>query len=866
VNRWQLLFGVTILAVGAGALGLRLPGLDRRPLHPDEANQAYKAGQLLFEEGRYAYDPHDHHGPSLYYLTLPALWLSGAENFAQTEAADYRIVAVLAGVAAVLLVGLLADGLGRPAAVASAVLAAISPALVFYSRYYIQESLLLCFTLALVACAWRYVRSRRTVWLVLAGAAVGLMHATKETWVIAAAAMAGSLAVVLLLERPGRAAKKTPGVVSAQHLSVASPAFLLGGRPSGPSGKRHRESFSGGYLRPWPLLAAAGVALAIVVVLYTSFFTRARGPLDSVLAYVYYAAERAPGAGLHDNPWHFYLHRLLWFHDGPGPVWTEGFIVALALVGGAAAITGRGAGTASRPLLRFLLLYTVAVTAAYSLIPYKTPWCVLTMLQGMVLLAGVGAAALWRRLRWAPARALLVPALAAGAVHLGALAWRANFDPRFYADPRNPYVYAHTATGVQRLVDLLGRLDALEGGGGRLRVNVLMPENYWPLPWYLRRFDARYAHSIPAAPDAPVVITTPDFAPQLEPRLKGPYEGRAHYGLRFGFPVRVYVARDLWSRFESSCAPKEGAPPAPARREEASPVQHRFAHRAMATDWAVIVSGGEAEYARRASAAAFERLDAIEADLSRFRPESDVSRINRLAVGEVVRVGPAAFECLAAACRAFDQTGGAFDPTVGPLVDLWRAGAPSPSDLAAARARVGMDLLAIAPDAQTVAVKREGVSLDLGGIGKGYALDRMGAVLMEWGVRAALLHGGRSTALALGPPPGRRGWRVEVRRPDTGAVLDAVVLRDRALSVSGRGEGGAARIFDPRTGRPVTGKSSAWAAAPSAALADALSTAFMVLSADEVRQYCARRPDVSAMLLSDTEGEGRVLRFGSWGN
>ncbi|MCU0981105.1 MAG: glycosyltransferase family 39 protein [Pirellulaceae bacterium] len=183
----QVLVVACLLILTAAALAIRLPRLDQRPMHGDEANQAVKAGVLL-EAGQYQYDPQEHHGPSLYWLTLPSLWLHGRETFAQTTETDYRIVPVVFGVGLIVLLWFLADGLGRGPAVLAGLFTAISPALVFYSRYYIQETLLVFFTLAALAAGWRYARDRTITWAVLCGTAVGMMHATKETWVLAAAA------------------------------------------------------------------------------------------------------------------------------------------------------------------------------------------------------------------------------------------------------------------------------------------------------------------------------------------------------------------------------------------------------------------------------------------------------------------------------------------------------------------------------------------------------------------------------------------------------------------------------------------------------------------------------------------------------
>ena len=188
MNRW---LGLALLLVTAGALALRLPEMDARPMHNDEAVNAIKIQELL-EQGTYRYDPDEYHGPVLHYATLPAIWLSGAKNSLQITEGTLRVVPVAFGAAMILLLWLMADGLGRAGTLFAGALIAISPAMMFYSRYFIHEMLLVFFTLLLLAAGWRYVRTRHMGWALLAGAAVGLMYATKETFVLPLAAMAGA--------------------------------------------------------------------------------------------------------------------------------------------------------------------------------------------------------------------------------------------------------------------------------------------------------------------------------------------------------------------------------------------------------------------------------------------------------------------------------------------------------------------------------------------------------------------------------------------------------------------------------------------------------------------------------------------------
>lgn len=267
----------------------------------------------------------------------------------------------------------------------------------------------------------------------------------------------------------------------------------------------------------------------------------------------------------------------------------------------------------------------------------------------------------------------------------------------------------------------------------------------------------------------------------------------------------------------------------------------------MHTTFEIIILGKPEEYAEQAALAAFDLLDRLEQDLSRFIHVSDVSRINALQPGEAIRLGEPAFECLDLALRVAQDTGGAFDITLGALKDYWRRRAPGRrKGWAAAAALMGMERLELRRDEQELLLKGRPVSVDLGGIGKGYAVDRMVASLREWSVSTALVHGGESSIYGLSAPPGSDGWKVAAANPARPVqALSTVMLRDRALGASSLV--GDPDILDPRTGKPVKGRLGAWSLAPSAALADALSTAFLVMPLDEIARYCLARPHCAAL-------------------
>jgi len=299
---------------------------------------------------------------------------------------------------------------------------------------------------------------------------------------------------------------------------------------------------------------------------------------------------------------------------------------------------------------------------------------------------------------------------------------------------------------------------------------------------------------------------------------------------------------------------------------------HRFSHEAMTATFEIIIAHEDKRYAEQAAWAAFEMLEKLEQDLSRFIENSDISRIHNLSVGQSLQIGLETFECLQLSRRMHSETNGAFDITVGSLLRCWlnkdkTLRRPSEEELNLARQRTGMGLLRLDETRYTIELLKDGVQVDLGGIGKGYAVDKIAELLREWSIDVALIHGGYSSVLALGAPQGTKGWLVTLSHPrNRKQTLARLVLENRAVSGSGLQRG--RHIVDPRTARPVEAKSATWACARDAATTDALSTSFMIMSPDEVKQYCSRHRDVSAMLVMAQWGkeprQEKILTFGRW--
>lgn len=302
------------------------------------------------------------------------------------------------------------------------------------------------------------------------------------------------------------------------------------------------------------------------------------------------------------------------------------------------------------------------------------------------------------------------------------------------------------------------------------------------------------------------------------------------------------------------------------------PGMKRFSHEAMATAFEVLIVHEDERYARQAALAAFNEADRLECELSRFIENSDISRINNLPANKTLRLGLDAFECLKLSSEIYAQTNGAFDITIGSLLDCWHneQGAertPSPEQLNLARQHTGTDLFQLDEEEHTIRLLASPMKIDLGGIGKGYAVDRMAELLREWSIDTALISGGYSSVLALDAPPDKNGWPLTLSNPvDRKQILARPYLQNRALGSSGLQKGW--HIIDPRTAQPVDGKLAAWSSAPDAATADALSTAFMIMIPDEIEEYCLRHPDTTSMIMLQEQDKKiqkeEIIRFGPW--
>ena len=475
-------------------------------MHTDEAVHGVLLGRLL-DGDSYRYNPREYHGPTLYYLALPLARIAGQDHGAELTEFTLRLLPALLGSALILLLIPWRTTLGPCATAWAALFIAISPLQLYYSRYFIHETLLVFFAFALVTSLLRYTQARGSIWALMAGICAGLLHATKETSVFMFAAMAGAALITCLIFRQ-------PIHVPLRHLTLG--------------------------------LAAAGV---VSMGFYSALFTHPQGAADS-LAALFHFAERAAGQG-HEKPWFTYLRWIGWNHSG-GLVWTEAFLVLLAIASVLFSNhwkTGTGrfptiGNPAPRTVILFLALYALLLTGIYSAIPYKTPWLMVAPMQIVCLLAGLGAAALASRPRTLLPRVFLISVILAATVHLAVQAGRAAY--RYSSDERVPYVYAHTSPDAVRLCGRIVQATGLLEGSERL-VQVAAKE-YWPLPWYLRSLGCvGYWPEPPNPLNAPVIVLDADDSSAAAATLAATHVAQPA-GLRPGVLLVTWFRRDIWNK------------------------------------------------------------------------------------------------------------------------------------------------------------------------------------------------------------------------------------------------------------------------------------------------------------------------------
>lgn len=485
------------IGVIASAAFLRFDDLTQRPMHADEATGARIMAKRMEGQGG-EFNPVHYHGPLLADLTMPVCRMRGESTWRDLSKGSLRFVTASAGLLLVLVPLMWRRRMGDGSALLAAALLAVSPLLTYFSRMFIHEPLLALCGAAVLGLGVAFPR-----WG-LPGVALGLMFAAKETFVISVLAWGGAVGLMLLLEW--------------RKLSVLA-------------------------AREWILCHGRNIALCLgaaaftALLCYTHGFTHLPGALDAIRTYFVY--ETTAG---HDKAWDYYLQLLAWPHEAAGVWWYGTPVVALAAMAYALS-WGRGIEPVQRRWIQLLAHSVIGHFVIYSLFAYKTPWLASLPWALTCWLAGLSLVHVSRRPRWAQATLAVM-----ATVCLWSQFQQTRLATgRYHSDARNPFAYVPSRSDVESLEEWLIQLEAMEGPMGRIAV---VGSGYWPLPWYLRRFDAvGYWPEAPAdLASCSIVVAMHEHIEALEILLEETHTPFP-YGLRDGVPMQLFVSTPLWDQW-----------------------------------------------------------------------------------------------------------------------------------------------------------------------------------------------------------------------------------------------------------------------------------------------------------------------------
>jgi uncharacterized protein (TIGR03663 family) len=515
---WQI--GIIVILLIAAVL--RLYDLNLVPLHHDEGVNGNFLVKLV-RDGDYRYDPENYHGPTLYYFAALIPWITrllfgtAARDHYGLTTITIRLIPAFFGLATIGLVFLLRRRLGSVTTLAAGLMLAISPGAVYLSRYFIHEMQFVFFTLAIVVFGLRFYDTRNPTWLILSSAAAALLFATKETALISA----GVLVIAFTLTHVYR---------SLFRKATAQPSGK-GRKPNAPRDNAFKRFVNdlGTMNLAISALIAIGIFLFLNIVFYSSFFTNSQGIYDALKTFEVW---RKTGQTAHVHSAFTYV---VWLISQEGPLLFLGIIGAVIVV-----------LKPKNSVALFVALWSFGLIAAYSLIPYKTPWLVLNFLVPLALIAGYVVQMIYE--------------LGRGQVRIVAMVIFIAFAVSAYQtidlnfinyDNDNPYyvyVYAHTRRGMLEMVNNIEQI-ARERDGAQTGITIISPD-YWPLPWYLRNFPRTAYFGRMAQSTEPLIIANEQQKAEVEASFGELYrqvpskDESGSFELRPGVRLLLYVRRN----------------------------------------------------------------------------------------------------------------------------------------------------------------------------------------------------------------------------------------------------------------------------------------------------------------------------------
>lgn len=444
MNNYKFNSGLFLFAAVLLSILIRFYDISERPLHNDEAVNSIKLKYLL-ENGNFEYDPIEYHGPSLYYFSVLGIWLTGNTELKNINEIHLRAVPIVFSLLLFLFLYLVKNHISSLTIIMASVFLILSPFLNFYSRYFIHEQLFTTLSFLLIAAIFLFNYSKKFSWLILIGILAGLLFATKETSVI----VFFSIFISILLT-------KTYKGIKPKYFLLSILPFLI-----------------------------------ITIFLYSSFFTNIKGIADSVLTYKYYLVKSSANLD-HIYPWYYYLS-LFTYNNFNSTIITELIIILLAIYGIVFSFKDT-AKNKEQNIFKFISIFTISFTMVVSLLDYKTPWNILTAWTGTVLLSGYGFSVLYELLNKMYLKIIFFIIVSLGSVHL----LYQTFLTSFYdsSSPNNPYTYSQPTKEIFLLTDELNKIINYDQ---KLKICIIADNNqYWPLPWYLRKAENTAWHSAPS--------------------------------------------------------------------------------------------------------------------------------------------------------------------------------------------------------------------------------------------------------------------------------------------------------------------------------------------------------------------------------
>jgi uncharacterized protein (TIGR03663 family) len=482
LRRWLIFF---ILAIAA--LAVRLPELGQRPMHTDEAINAYIIGQILAGKS-FQYDPQDRHGPALAAFTLPIVRAQGVKSFSELTESQLRLAPVLAGIITVLLFGAGVEMFGFIPCLVAAILFAFAPIAVYYNRYFIHETFFVAATFGFILSGWRAAKFKSIFFAALAGFCAALMLACKET-----------------------------AAIHFFALAIAGLIFCFWNQP---------KFFFAKFFQSKIIFTALAIFIFITILLF-SWFGQNWHNLAELFRAAPHLAARAGGEG-HEKPFWYYAILL-------GNGWSGLILCVLATVGILISILNFTRQKKNSPAI-FLLIYALIIFVIYSAIPYKTPWLAFNFYLPLAIFAGIAIEKILRRSKTIFTKTVfsICTLLFAVAIFHDTQKWIFQKP----ADEKNPYAYAHTS---EDLLQLPARLAEMAQQNKIMNPKIAIVANdAWPLPWYLRKFSqVGFWQPDQKIPSADFFITSPEAAQKMDAQLK---TFRPEF-----FGIRPNVLIILWS-------------------------------------------------------------------------------------------------------------------------------------------------------------------------------------------------------------------------------------------------------------------------------------------------------------------------------